>query len=136
MNDFWAGAEVISTYSRAQAIADGVLKDVTETAKEAGIDWPVALTAAAWAEAVTWDEKNGAGQDEKGRLWDVVWMAKIALLGTKGRHAAESDRLPYAIYRVPNVPDAMDANELELVIGLSGGDDGRPVLTVMLPHED
>lgn len=136
MNDFWANAEVISTYSRAQAIADGVLKDVTETAKEAGIVHPTALTAAAWAEAVTWDEKNGAGQDEKGRLWDVLWMARIAIHSNRGRHAVESDRLPYAIYRVPNVPDAMDTNELELVVAISGGDDGTPVITVMLPHED
>lgn len=29
--------DIISTYSRAQAIEDGVLVDVTETAKEAGI---------------------------------------------------------------------------------------------------
>src|SRR6185437_8267129 len=36
--------EVIYSYTRAQAIADGVLVDVSETAKEAGFKYPVALT--------------------------------------------------------------------------------------------
>ena len=39
---------VISTYSRAQALEDGVLVDAGPLAKEAGFRWPVAITAAAW----------------------------------------------------------------------------------------
>jgi hypothetical protein len=35
-------SELIHSYSRAQAIADGVLIDVSETAKEVGIVFPVA----------------------------------------------------------------------------------------------
>ena len=46
--------EVIYAYTRAEAIADGVLIDVTETAKEVGFRLPVALTAAAWADCVAW----------------------------------------------------------------------------------
>jgi len=38
--------EVISTYSRAQALEDGVLIDAGAMAREAGLRWPVALTAA------------------------------------------------------------------------------------------
>ena len=136
MNDFWAGAEVISTYTRAQAIEDGALVDVTATAREAGFRHPVALTAAVQAEAVSWNPENGEYQDEKGRLWDVVFMASIAVRRNNGRHAADTDRLPYAIYRIPNVPDAMEPNELELVIAVGGGDDGEPVMTIMLPNED
>src|SRR3954451_8782369 len=67
--------DIISSYTRAQAIADGVLVDVTEAAKEAGFRIPVALTAAAWAEYVA----VPAGvecQDEAGRLWDIVWMCR------------------------------------------------------------
>jgi hypothetical protein len=41
-------ADLIHRYTRADAIRDGVLSDVSETAKEAGIRWPVALTAAVW----------------------------------------------------------------------------------------
>ncbi|MFX8797558.1 DUF6573 family protein, partial [Acinetobacter baumannii] len=39
---------LISSYSRAQAIADGALIDVTETAFEAGFQWPVAISRRAW----------------------------------------------------------------------------------------
>ena len=45
-------ADLIHRYTRADAIRDGVLIDVSETAREAGIRWPVALTAAAWAQCV------------------------------------------------------------------------------------
>jgi hypothetical protein len=40
--------ELISSYTRSEALADGVLVDVTETAREAGFVIPVALTRAAW----------------------------------------------------------------------------------------
>jgi hypothetical protein len=36
--------ELIHRYSRADAIRDGVLIDVSETARAAGIRYPVALT--------------------------------------------------------------------------------------------
>ncbi len=35
---------VIHTYTRAQAIEDGVLIDVSETSSEAGFKWPAAIT--------------------------------------------------------------------------------------------
>lgn len=136
MDNFWAGAEVISTYTRAQAIEDGALVDVTATAQEAGFCRPVAMTAAAWADAVAWNESNGEYQDEKGRLWDVVFMASIAVRRNRGRHAADTDRLPFVLYRIPNVPDAMEPNELVLTIAIGGGDSGEPVMTIMLPGED
>ena len=44
--------ELISSYSRAEAIADGQLIDVTELAREAGLRYPTALTAAVWAGCV------------------------------------------------------------------------------------
>jgi hypothetical protein len=39
---------VIHAYSRAEALEDGVLVDVTSTAREAGFRIPVALTRAVW----------------------------------------------------------------------------------------
>ena len=53
--------EVISAYTRAQAIEDGILVDVSETAREAGIRYPVALTRAVWESCVT-VPVNGKGQ--------------------------------------------------------------------------
>ena len=42
---FWEDAEVISCYTRKQAIEDGVLVDVSQTARECGFRHPVAVTA-------------------------------------------------------------------------------------------
>lgn len=42
--------DVIFRYPRAEAIRDGVLIDVTETAQEMGMRYPVALTADAWTQ--------------------------------------------------------------------------------------
>ena len=71
-------ADLIHRYSRADALRDGVLIDVSETAREAGIRWPVALTQAAWERCVT-VPRGVACQDEAGRLWDVVWMLACAI---------------------------------------------------------
>ena len=38
----------ISAYTRAQAIEDGILVDVSETAREAGFKIPVAVTRTVW----------------------------------------------------------------------------------------
>lgn len=69
---------VISAYSRAQAIEDGVLVDVTATAKEAGYRWPVALSRTVWAQYVE-VPKGVQCQDEAGRLWDILWMGRAAI---------------------------------------------------------
>ena len=44
--------DLLYAYTRAQALADGVLVDVTTTAQEAGIKYPVALTRAVWCRYV------------------------------------------------------------------------------------
>ena len=63
--------DIISTYTRAQAIEDGVLIDVSPIAKEAGFEWPVAMTAGAWADCVAWSDRDSqtqVHQDQSGRL--------------------------------------------------------------------
>ena len=50
--------ESIYRYTRAQAIEDGVLVDVTETAREAGFRCPVAITHAAWEDSVAWSKND------------------------------------------------------------------------------
>jgi len=63
--------DIISTYTRAQAIEDGVLIDVSSIAKESGFEWPVSMTAGAWADCVAWsdtDSQTQVYQDQSGRL--------------------------------------------------------------------
>src|SRR5262249_40620714 len=59
--------DLIHRYTRAQAIADGALIDVSSTAREAGIHYPVALTAAVWQKCVA-VPPGVLCQDEAGRL--------------------------------------------------------------------
>ena len=58
-----------------------MLVDVSETAKEAGIKFPVALSQRVYSEYVTPDPRSVPfGQSIAGRLWDVVWMLRCNLL--------------------------------------------------------
>ena len=75
--------EVIYAYTRKQAVADGVQVDVTKTAKEAGISIPVFLTRTVFDAYVT-VPPNVQGQDEAGRLWDIVWMLRFAIMRSHG----------------------------------------------------
>src|ERR1017187_6094321 len=70
---------VIYSYTRAQAIADGVQVEVTKTAQEAGIKFPMFLTRAVFDKYVA-VPPDVTGQDEAGRLWDVVWMTRFAII--------------------------------------------------------
>ena len=121
-------AELISSYSRAEAIADGQLIDVTELAREAGIRYPVALTATVWAEYV--EVPAGVeGQDQKGRLWDILVVLAYAARSTDG------DTAHFRVHvRSDNRAATPPAVKLKAVCG--PGDDAEPVLTVMLPNED
>jgi len=121
--------DVIYSYSRAQAIEDGVLIDVSSTAREAGITFPVALTAAAWAAYVVVPE-GVRGQDEAGRLWDVVSMLRFAIKASRG---GGGSILPYRLY-VKNTNGKPRMVTLKSVCG--PGDGAEPVITIMLPEED
>ena len=72
--------EVISTYTRAQALEDGVLVDAGPMAKEVGFRFPVALTSAVWSDCVAWtdsDSQKMPFQDQSGRLYDLLFMAAL-----------------------------------------------------------
>ena len=67
---------VIYSYTRKQAVADGVQVEVTKTAAESGIKFPVFLTRTVFDTYVA-VPPDVAGQDEAGRLWDIVWMLRF-----------------------------------------------------------
>ena len=72
--------ELVASYTRADALSEGVLVDASEMAAEAGFRVPLALTEAVWNDCVAWPENAPGrwGQSEAGRLWDVCWMAACA----------------------------------------------------------
>lgn len=126
----WQGAEIIVAYSRAQAIHDGTLIDVTEMAKEAGFKFPVAVTAAVWNIIVPSLKQKERGQDIDGRLWDTLYMLNYAIKTNKDN---VQDRLIYEVYYA-NDTGKPKSRKLKSVIG--PGDCGEPVITIMLPDED
>jgi hypothetical protein len=114
--------DVIFSYSRAEAIRDGVLIDVSASAKLLGYRIPVALTAALY-EAITVGAKD---QVEAGTRLDTLLISlRDSIAGNPGAE----DRLDFVIQAPSLAPLSAWA--------LCGpGDTPDPVLTVMLPHED
>ena len=129
MNDNPFGP-IIYAYTRAQAIADGVQVDVTTTAQEAGIRFPVFITRTAFDAYVT-VPPNVTGQDEAGRLWDIVWMLRHAIRkATPGQ-----TRLPFALY-VRNDNRAPRLIKLIAECGPLDMDKPEPAITIMMQGED
>jgi hypothetical protein len=83
--------DLIHRYTRAQAIADGALIDVSSTAREAGIHYSVAQTAAVWQKCVA-VPPGVLCQDEAGRLRDVLGVLGLAARRTGVRPAAPRQR--------------------------------------------
>jgi hypothetical protein len=119
---------IVFSYARARAIRDGVLVDVTETAREAGLGYPTAITASVWADYVRVPE-GIEGQDEAGRLWDILWMCRCGIL-----HSREADAELLFQLHVRN--DAPRATQVTLKAVCGPGDELEPVITIMLPDED
>jgi hypothetical protein len=122
--------DIIFRYTRADAIRDGALIDVSAVAREAGFKYPVALTAAAWAECVA-DPPGVECQDEAGRLWDLLWLLRCAILGS--RDGAREVRFAVHV-RNDNREGTPPLVRLKALYG--PGDQGEPVITVMMPDED
>ena len=134
---------VIFSYTRKQAIEDGVLVDVSETAREAGIKLPTALTQAVCEQYVVVPPEMKGLQDESGRLWDILWMFSCSVRA--GRIDGSEGRFELIVTK----PDKGDweANEkvfegdrerrlvtLKAVCGPN--DDASPCITIMRPEED
>ena len=97
--------------------------------REAGIRHPTALTATVWAKYVE-VPADVAGQDERGRLWDILCCFRWAAAHT-GRRVNE---ILFKV-AVQNRP-AGSPESVQLKAHCGPGDSGEPVLTIMLPDED
>ena len=122
---------VIYSYTRSQAVADGVQVEVSKTASEAGIKFPVFLTRSVF-DAYVAVPPGVAGQDEAGRLWDIVWMLRFAIL----RSRAGVQRIPVALYVRNSNHQRPQLIKLVATCGPLDIDDAQPAITVMLPDED
>ena len=127
--DFWG--EPIHTYTRAEALADSVLFDVTETAREVGFKVPVALTANVWADVNDLSGRyvsRDPGQSPEGRLWDLLFMAVHAARRRENRNAST---FIYAF-----IMPVGAGNNYRAKCHVGPGDEGEAVVTIMRPEED
>jgi len=120
--------DVIYSYTRAQAIADGVLIDASETAREAGVRFPVAVTASLWHKYIVPDETSALHcQSVEGRLWDTLWLFRWAAKNFTG------DTL---FFEVSYIMKGRQMTRVKLKAVCGPGDTPEPVITIMLPEED
>ncbi len=120
-------SEVIYAYTRAQAIADGVLVDVTDIAKDVGIGLPTAVTIAVREKFIAFHE-DLCCHDDYGRTVNILWM----LIRAAGKQAA-----PFVVQFDVLVRERNRSLRFHNLKAICGpGDDGEPVITVMLPEED
>lgn len=126
---------VISACTRSQAIGDGILVDVSETAREAGFNIPVAVTRAVWNRLVALPDNYKGFQDQRGRLWDVLSMAHHYALRASG-----SDCVTMCVLMRDIRKDLHDSHRPPRkhfpVVTIGAGDEGEPAITIMFPEDD
>jgi hypothetical protein len=119
--------DIIHTYSREEALADGVLVDVTELATKAGLRYPVALTQCLWNRLST------DGDDELGVVQKlaegILFLAVRAI-----RSAPDGDG---SVIEFPALfGESLVGAEVSIVRMVVGpGDNFEPVITIGFPED-
>lgn len=125
--------EVIYSYTRSQALEDGVLVDVSQMASEAGFRYPTAITADLHARITPNEREKALGQSYEGRLWDVVFLASFA-----ARRTGQVDRCSFEVglFEADEAPpQRTHRRTLSLWMVVGPGDQGEPVITIGFPED-
>lgn len=131
---------VIHVYTRADAIADGTLIDIskytadnetTPLVKQAGFKFPIAMTSEAYSHVELPVDYIGY-QSLTGRLWDVLFLLNFNIRSLSNRSEIFFDVL---FMNNENKEDPHhDSVKFKALIG--PGDDLEPVITIMLENQD
>lgn len=120
---------IISRYTRAQAIEDGTLVDLSEDASKIGFRIPVAVTSTLYHQYLEpTEEARELGQTLYGRIYEVLThiIREIREDGHRCRiRIAESFLM-----------NEKTIDKIQIDCAIDGGDDGKPVITIMFPGED
>jgi len=120
---------IIFSYTRAQAIADGVLIDVTAQAAELGFKVHTVVTDHLYNRYVVPPAGlEGEGQSVEGRLQDLLFRTLLAAKAIR-----DSDRVEFDVLFLMQ-PGKWD--KAHIVAAIGPGDHGEPVMTIMLPEDD
>ncbi len=122
--------EPIHVYTRAQAISDGVLVDLSAVAPDVcrqHYKYPVACTASVWGIIERALNTPGELQDVAGIVHDMLWMSRVS-----GKAINQQTRQFPTI--IVTAPGKRKTFQFKLVVG--PGDRAEPVITIMMPNED
>jgi len=124
--------KTINQYTRAQALRDKLLIDVSKTAKEIRIDFPIAVTSGVWERHVKVPE-GVKDQEEARRLWDILWLFRAETLRTRPKMEGHS-----YVFKVHVRNDNEEGTPPIVTLrGFCGpGDRGEPVMTIFLLDEN
>ena len=129
---------MIYSYSRAQAIEDGVLVDISSmTEEEEGsgsiaalclqhYKWPIALTNSVWAIIEEAVENPDNPSTHVGILHDILWMSRVR------KRQINTQTIFFEVA----IAGAGREKPVKFKLMSGTGDEGEPVLTLMLPYED
>lgn len=125
-----AFGNLVFSYTRAQAIEDGVLIDVTADAKAHGFKAHTVVTDNLYHRYVEVPSglDRSFGQSSSGRLHDLLTLAMFAARASKG-----TDRV---YFKVDFLMEPGRTETVQVIAHIGPGDDGKPVLTIMLPEDD
>lgn len=113
-------------YTRAQALEEGLLMDITELAKNFGIKIPTAVTVDVFVHCILAETKEGEPdhQEMSDRLVTMLLSFTSALLKEPDLGKAAEVTLHGQLGEEPHQP---------IQAKLHGGDEGEPVMTFMFP---
>jgi hypothetical protein len=121
----FAGFEVIHVYTRAQAIEDGTLVDLSAVAPDVCREhykYPVACTSEVWGIIEKAVENEKHCNDLKGIIHDILWMSRKNIVQTIDESAV--------LFKVI-ITGVGPQKLLTFKIVCGPGDNGEPVLTIM-----
>lgn len=126
-DSFWG--KPISVYTRAQAIEDGTLADLSAIVPDVcrqHYKYPVACTAAVWAIIDAAVRNKRYGNSVAGIVHDILWMSRVY----------KRQLSPDTVITRVTITGAGKKRLYDFKLVVGPGDNGEPVITLMLPEED
>ena len=121
--------DIVYSYSRAQAIADGVLHDVSETAKQTGFKLPVAVTDTIFQKfLLPSPELVEYGQSCEARLLDLLMVLYFMVRSLPRNHTGS--RITFTVKFLMDAEKEL-YEEPVLTADCGPGDRGEAVITIM-----
>ena len=126
MQDFFG--PVIHCYTRAEAITDGTLIDLSRNYPDQCSIYrhPVACTAAVWC-LIEQGAGNNNGTSHSGIVWDILYMSQHGVV-------ARPNDQTVLFEVIVSVRGCSGRHRLKAMC--HPGDHQEPVITIMLPGED